>query len=114
VGPLQPINHPLIPIRRGARQTLKERDAIAFDSEEAIKKRAAAAEERRKQSRNMVGETVKRGLEESKGSTEHVKVFETILMFIFVQRKLKKWERRSMTRTGLIPKLNSMHGDYVN
>jgi microfibrillar-associated protein 1 len=44
---------------------LKEQDGAAFESEEAIKKREAAAEQRRKESRNMVGETIKRGLEES-------------------------------------------------
>ena len=44
---------------------MKEQDGAAFDSEEAIKKREAAAEQRRKESRNMVGETIKRGLEES-------------------------------------------------
>ena len=51
---------------RTARGTLKERDELAFDTEEAIKKRDAAAEERKKQSRGMVGETVKRGMAESK------------------------------------------------
>jgi hypothetical protein len=39
---------------------------LAFDTEEAEKKREAAAEERKRQSRSMVGETVKRGMAESK------------------------------------------------
>jgi microfibrillar-associated protein 1 len=51
---------------RTARDTLKERDQLAFDTEEAEKKREAAAEERKRQSRSMVGETVKRGMAESK------------------------------------------------
>lgn len=50
---------------RRARDALKEREGPAFDSEEAIKKREAAAEERRRQSRAMAGESIKRGLEES-------------------------------------------------
>jgi len=54
-----------IALRRG-RETLKERDADAFDSEEAIKKRETAAEERKRQSHKMVGETIKRALEESR------------------------------------------------
>jgi microfibrillar-associated protein 1 len=41
---------------------------MAFDSEEANKKREAAAEERKQQSRNMVGETIKKGLAESKAN----------------------------------------------
>ena len=44
---------------------MKERDAMAFDSEEAVKKREQAAEERMRQSVNMVGESIKRGMEES-------------------------------------------------
>ena len=50
---------------RQQRETLKERDAMAFDSEEAVKKREQAAEERMRQSVNMVGESIKRGMEES-------------------------------------------------
>lgn len=45
---------------------MKERDLQAFESEEATRKREAAAEERKKQSHNMVGEFIKRTLDESK------------------------------------------------
>ncbi|CCA69164.1 related to microfibril-associated protein [Serendipita indica DSM 11827] len=51
-------------VSKQQRETLKERDAIAFDSEEAMKKREQAAEERKRQSVNMVGESIKRGMEE--------------------------------------------------
>ncbi|PVG04772.1 hypothetical protein CPB86DRAFT_778063 [Serendipita vermifera] len=51
-------------VSKHARETIKERDEMAFDSEEAIKKREAAAEERKQQSRSMVGETIKKGLAE--------------------------------------------------
>lgn len=51
-------------VSKTARNTLKERDELAFDTEEATKKREAAAEERKRQSRGMVGETIKRGMAE--------------------------------------------------
>lgn len=53
---------------RRARVTIAEKEAIAQDTEEAIKKREAEAEERRKQSHDLVAESIKRELAESKHS----------------------------------------------
>ena len=51
--------------RRRARVTVAEKDALAQDTEEAIKRKEEEAEERRKQSHNMVAESIKRELLES-------------------------------------------------
>ncbi|KAG8818651.1 hypothetical protein FRC17_010759 [Serendipita sp. 399] len=64
-------------VSKQARSTLKERDAAAFDSEEAVKKREAAAEERKKQSRNMVGESIKKGMEEKEAKAPGAEIDDT-------------------------------------
>jgi microfibrillar-associated protein 1 len=51
--------------RRG-RVTVAEEAALAQDTEEALKKKAAEAEERRQQSHNMVAESIRRELAESR------------------------------------------------
>ena len=50
---------------RRARATIGEKDVIAQDSEESLKRKEQEAEERRKQSHNMVAESIKRELAES-------------------------------------------------
>lgn len=50
--------------RRG-RVTVSEKEAIALDSEEATKKKELEAEERRKQSHDMVADSIRRELAES-------------------------------------------------
>jgi hypothetical protein len=57
-----PINY--VTLRR-ARATVAERDAMAQDTEEAQKKKEAEAEERKKQSHDMVAESIRRELAES-------------------------------------------------
>lgn len=50
--------------RRG-RATIEERDALAQDSEIALKKKELEAEDRKKQSHDLVAENIKRELAES-------------------------------------------------
>ena len=50
---------------RRARVTVAEKEAMAEDTEEAIRKKEAEAEERRKDSHNMVAESIRRELLES-------------------------------------------------
>ncbi len=53
-----------MPFRRG-RATIAEKEAIAQDTEEAQKRKELEAEERRKQSHDLVAESIKRELAES-------------------------------------------------
>jgi microfibrillar-associated protein 1 len=53
-------------VHRRARETIAIREAEALESEEAIRKQELEAEERRKQSHDMVAESIKRELAESK------------------------------------------------
>lgn len=50
---------------RRVRVTIAEREALAQDTEEAYQKKEAEAEERRKQSHDLVAESIKRELAES-------------------------------------------------
>ena len=50
---------------RRVRATIAERDALAQDSEEALKKKENQAEERRKESHDLVAQTIRRELAES-------------------------------------------------
>jgi hypothetical protein len=62
------INIKLVRSSRGCRRgrvTIAEREALAQDTEEALKKKEQEAEERRKQSHDMVAESIKRELAES-------------------------------------------------
>lgn len=52
-------------MHRRARATIAEKEAIAQDTEEAIKKKEDEAEERRRQSHDLVAESIKRELAES-------------------------------------------------
>ena len=51
--------------RRRARVTISARDAMAQDSAEALQKKEAEAEERRRESHNLVAESIRRELAES-------------------------------------------------
>jgi hypothetical protein len=53
------------PCIRRVRVTAAEKDAIAQDTEEALKRKEAEAEERKKQSHDMVAESIRRELAES-------------------------------------------------
>jgi hypothetical protein len=50
---------------RRARVTISEREALAEDSAEALRKKELEAEQRRKQSHDLVAESIKRELAES-------------------------------------------------
>lgn len=50
---------------RRARATIAERESIAHDTEEALRKKELEAEERRKQSHDLVAESIRRELAES-------------------------------------------------
>ncbi len=52
-------------ISRRARATISEREALAEDTEEALKKKAQQAEDRRKESHDLVAQTIRRELAES-------------------------------------------------
>lgn len=54
------------PTCRRGRVTILEKEAIAQDTEEALKKKEMEAEERRKQSHDLVAESIKRELAESR------------------------------------------------
>jgi hypothetical protein len=62
--------------RRG-RVTILEKEAIAQDTEEALKKKEMEAEERRKQSHDLVAESIRRELAESKSQ---VAIWQNTLM----------------------------------
>lgn len=51
---------------RRSRVTVEERVSLAQDSEEALKKREQQVEERRRESHNLVAQTIRRELAESK------------------------------------------------
>jgi hypothetical protein len=53
------------PFPRRARATISERDALAQDTEEALKIQAQQAEDRRKESHDLVAQTIRRELAES-------------------------------------------------
>lgn len=50
---------------RRARVTIAEKEALARDTEAALKKKELEAEERRKQSHDLVAESIRRELAES-------------------------------------------------
>jgi microfibrillar-associated protein 1 len=50
---------------RRARVTIAEKEALAQDTEEALKKKELESEERRKQSHDLVAESIRRELAES-------------------------------------------------
>ncbi|EKM60341.1 uncharacterized protein PHACADRAFT_179677 [Phanerochaete carnosa HHB-10118-sp] len=57
-------------IPKRARVTVAEKEALAQDTEEAVKRKEEEAEERRKQSHNMVAESIKRELQEKEKEAE--------------------------------------------
>jgi microfibrillar-associated protein 1 len=52
-------------ISRRARATVAEREALAQDTEEALQKKAQQIEDRRKESHDLVAQTIRRELAES-------------------------------------------------
>jgi len=59
------LNCELTIICRRARITIAEKEAIAQDTQEALARKEAGAEERRKQSHDLVAESIRRELAES-------------------------------------------------
>ncbi|TFY54132.1 hypothetical protein EVG20_g9834, partial [Dentipellis fragilis] len=67
---------PVFVPKRG-RATVAEREALAEDTEEALKKKEAEAEERRKQSHDMVADSIRRELAEKEKEDEAPEVDDT-------------------------------------
>lgn len=62
--------------RRRKRETISEREKMAQDTEEALKRKEMELEERRKQSHDLVAESIRRELAESKcGSLYQCNIF---------------------------------------
>lgn len=59
------IHSDLSPFCRRGRVTINEKEQLAQDTEEALKRKELEAEERKKQSHDMVAESIKRELLES-------------------------------------------------
>lgn len=100
----------IISAYRRARETVAKREAEALESEAAIRKRELEAEERRKQSHDMVAESIMRELAESASNN----MFPMVSLLIHLQRRPKNISQTSTTRMGLIPLPNSRRGDSVN
>lgn len=73
-----------------------EREAEAQDTEEALRKKELEAEERRKQSHDLVAESIKRELAESK----LLNICISINLIFFYQRRRKKRFLMLTTLTG--------------
>ncbi|KAH9075727.1 microfibrillar-associated protein MFAP1, Zn finger, CCHC type protein [Lactarius deliciosus] len=67
---------PVFVLRR-SRVTVAEKQSLAEDSEEAIRKKQAEAEQRRKESHDLVAESIRRELLEKEKEEEHVDVDNT-------------------------------------
>lgn len=59
---------------RRSRVTIAEKEALAEDTEEAIKRREAEAEERRRQSHDLVAESIRRELAESESDSNSQRI----------------------------------------
>lgn len=70
--------------RRG-RVTVAEEAALAQDTEEALKRKEEEAEERRKQSHNLVAESIRRELAESTSLTSHPSCI-MLLQYVHINR----------------------------
>ncbi|KAH9005918.1 splicing factor, Prp19-binding domain-containing protein [Lactarius hatsudake] len=64
-------------VPRRSRVTVAEKQSLAEDSEEAIRKKQAEAEQRRKESHDLVAESIGRELLEKEKEEEHVDVDDT-------------------------------------
>ncbi|KAH9046436.1 splicing factor, Prp19-binding domain-containing protein [Lactarius hengduanensis] len=64
-------------VPRRSRVTVAEKQSLAEDSEEAIRKKQAEAEQRRKESHDLVAESIRRELLEKEKEEEHVDVDDT-------------------------------------
>lgn len=69
-------------MHRRARATIAEKEAIAQDTEEALKKKELEAEERRKQSHDLVAESIRRELAESTWE----ELYSNLIMLILIIR----------------------------
>jgi hypothetical protein len=94
--------------RRG-RVTILEKDAMAQHTEEALKKKELEAEERRKQSHDLVAESIRRELAESRPNS--VRTIVSYLLF-YMQRRRKTLFQTLMILMAWILRLNSRPGDY--
>lgn len=103
----------LTKICRRARATIAEKEAIAQDTEEALRKKELEAEERRKQSHDLVAQTIRRELAESKHPSTDV-----IPKLTYTNSRLQKRRRKKsqmlMIRTDWILVVNLRHGGYGN
>lgn len=97
---------------RRARVTIAEKEKIAQDTEEALRKKELEAEERRKQSHDLVAESIRRELAESTCPTLFYILIRT--NFVNLQRKKKTKFQMSMIRMDWTQRLNSRHGDCAN
>jgi hypothetical protein len=89
--------HYLNPISRRARATVSEREALAQDTEEALEKKAQQAEERRRESHDLVAQTIRRELAES---TFFSSIVAFITDFIAMQRRKRQMSMKSMILMG--------------
>ncbi|KAF9778125.1 microfibrillar-associated protein MFAP1, Zn finger, CCHC type protein [Thelephora terrestris] len=79
-----------------ARATIAERDAMAQDTEEAIRRKEEEAEERRQQSHNMVADTIKRELLEKEKEAEIPDVDDTD--GLEPEAEFEAWRLRELAR----------------
>ena len=89
---------------------MAEKEAMADDTEEAIRKKEAEAEERRKESHNLVAESIRRELLES-ASTSYLNCDSADRCH---QRRRKLKSPTSMIPMGLTLRASSRHGDYAS
>jgi hypothetical protein len=90
--------------------TVLEREKEAQDTEETLEKKRLEEEERRKQSHDMVAESIRRELAESKPS----KNARATVIYGISQGRKKKRLQILMTQMAWIPTVNSKLGDYVS
>lgn len=83
-------------VPKRARVTVSEKEAIALDSEEAIKKKELEAEERRKQSHDMVADSIRRELAEKQKEDEVPDVDDTD--GLDPEAEFEAWRLRELAR----------------
>ena len=72
---------------RRSRVTVEERVSLAQDSEEALKKREQQVEERRRESHNLVAQTIRRELAESKFRKEILRFMRLIMATVAEEKQ---------------------------
>jgi hypothetical protein len=105
------LNGPISSCCRRGRVTILEKDAMAQNTEEALKRRELEADERRKQSHNLVAESIRRELAESRSHA--VRTIVSYSLF-YMQRRRRTLFQTLMILMAWILRLNSRHGDYEN